>query len=363
MAFYRLLTLVFICYVIHQPLVAQNHQPAIVGVAYQPGTIIIHSPNIRHLSATHPTGIEVNIQSQTTGNKYWHQLYRYPRIGTSFIYFDYNNPVIGRSFAGSVYLNLPVAYFQKGQLNFRFGSGLAYLTNKYDRQENPTNNIISAHVNAVIQFRLEYEYKLNRGLALVTGFGVNHYSNGGNSKPNLGVNIATGTVGLNFDRSSSYIPVKQEERPVEQRNFFAFSSSFGTKQRNEFDVNTYSVTSMALAWHRRLNHKSTTILGLEGFYDKSLYPRRQWDPRVRAGTTPDIKRVALHIGHELNFGKLALGSQVGYYLYRPYKADAAFYQLLETRYYIHKNMFLAADLKLHDVFRADVISYRLGFKI
>jgi hypothetical protein len=342
---------------------AQEREPFIVGAALQQGSVIIHTPKIRHLAGTTPSGFELNLQKQTIGKRYWQQLYRYPRVGLSFIYFQYRNPVLGQSLAISPYLSLPVVQKNKNQVYFRFGTGLAYFTNNYDFEENPANNVISNHFNAVIQTRLEYTRKLNNSLGLVTGIGLNHYSNGGDTKPNLGINIATATVGINY-YSPETAPYKtQEEPPVPQRNFVFINTSIGIKQRAEIDLNKYIVNAIAVGALHRLNHKSTLSLALEGFYDPSLFPRRNWDPRVKAGAKPDIRRASLTGGHELNFGSLSFGTHVGWYFYRPYKADAAFFQRLETKWQFHKNLYLAAGLKLHDIIKADIIEYRLGLRI
>lgn len=342
---------------------AANKPAWIVGGAWQQGSVLVHTAKIRHLRGLHPSGWEINLQRQTVGKRYWQQLYGYPRIGAALTYLDYHHLTLGRSLALSPYLSLPVKKGKRDRLHFRFGTGLAAFSNRFYRTRNPANNVISATWNAVIQTRLEYEYLLAGKLALLAGAGLNHYSNGGNAKPNMGVNIATASLGLNFYANPHYQTFARQAEPVADPNFITVSSSLGVKQRNDFDSLRYVVKSIALAVSRRVNQKSTLVLGVEGFYDPSLYPRRAWDPRVKPGTAPDIRRVALNLGHELNLGKLALGSQVGYYFYRPYKADAALYQRLETRYYLHRFVFIAAGLKLHDLIKADLIEYRLGFRI
>ncbi len=342
---------------------AQNQKPVIMGGALQQGAVIVHTHKIRHFSGTHPGGLELNLQQQTTGSRYWHQLYRYPRVGLSLTYFQYRNPILGQSLALSPYLSLPVVQRGKNEVFFRFGTGLAYITNHYDFETNPTNNVISNNVNAVIQTRLEYTRQISSHLGLVTAVGLNHYSNGGDAKPNLGINIATATVGLNYYNQP--VPqLKTQPKPaITQKNFVFISTSIGVKQRSEFDLNKYMVNAIAMGTLHRLNHKSTLAMALEGFYDPSLFPRRGWDPRVPAGTKPDIRRASLTGGHELNFGNLALGSHVGWYFYRPYKADAAIFQRLEIKWQFHKNLYVAGGLKLHDVIKADIFEYRLGVRI
>ena len=248
-------------------------------------------------------------------------------------------------------------------ISVRLGTGLAYFSNYFDRKTNATNNVVSAPLNAVIQTRVEYDRRITEKLSIVAAAGINHYSNGGNTKPNLGINIGTLSVGFNYYSQRDFVPITQDIPPLIKKLSFTVSGSAGVKQRNDFDTVQYTIKSVAVAALRQVNHKSTLLLGLEGFYDPSLLPRRNWDPRVPAGTTPDIKRVALNFGHELALGKLGFGTYVGWYAYRPYKSDAPFYQRLELRYPLTRNIYLAAGLKLHDLIKADVIEYRLGFRL
>lgn len=343
--------------------IAQQRFPFSLGLTSQNGLVLVHSAKIRHLQGVQPQGVEINLQYQTTGTKFWHQLYQYPRIGLSLIAFNYREPSLGKSVAASVYLNKLVQRRNQHTLSVRVGTGLAYFSNHFDRRINATNNVISAPLNAVIQFRAEYERRVNAKYSIIAAAGINHYSNGGNSKPNLGINIGTLTLGLNYYSYRAFEPLVQPWPSLEKKLSFTFSGSVGTKQRDDFDTLTYTVKSVAVAAMQQLNPKSTLLLGLEGFYDPSLLPRRNWDPRVKPGTTPDIKRVALNFGHELAIGKLGFGTYAGWYAYRPYKSDAPFYQRLELRYPVTHNIYVAAGLKLHDLIKADIIEYRLGLRL
>ncbi|MDB5264341.1 MAG: hypothetical protein JWQ14_3624, partial [Adhaeribacter sp.] len=110
---------------------AQEKDPLIIGGAFQQGMVIVHTPKIRQFAGTKPSGIEINLQRQTIGNRYWQQLYRYPRLGLSVVYLHYQNPVLGQSLAVSPYLSLPVMRRKNDEIYFRFGTGLAYFTNNY----------------------------------------------------------------------------------------------------------------------------------------------------------------------------------------------------------------------------------------
>src|SRR4051812_26420711 len=99
-------------------------EPWLFNASAQGGFIIAHSPFMRHLAVSHPIGFELNAQKQTTGKKYWHQLYNFPKIGYALTYFNYNNPVLGKSLAASTYINKSLFRTSKTELNYRLGLGL-----------------------------------------------------------------------------------------------------------------------------------------------------------------------------------------------------------------------------------------------
>ena len=60
-----------------RPLQAQQAAPAAQGPlifgAYAQGSFIIaHTPAVKHLAVSHPTGFELNLQRQTNGSEPWH---------------------------------------------------------------------------------------------------------------------------------------------------------------------------------------------------------------------------------------------------------------------------------------------------
>src|SRR5690606_2585652 len=134
---------------------------------------------------------ELNFQKQTTGQEAWHQLYKFPKIGYSVVYFDLHNPVLGKALATSAYINKTLWNSKRSKLNYRLGLRIAYLTEGYDQETNHKYSIASSALNAALQTRFEYCYQLAPRYALLLGLGLNHYSNGATKKPNLGINIPT----------------------------------------------------------------------------------------------------------------------------------------------------------------------------
>ncbi|RSK23866.1 acyloxyacyl hydrolase [Hymenobacter metallilatus] len=347
-------------------LCAQRQPPAplVVGAYAQGSFIIGHTPAVKHLAVSHPTGMELNVQRQTNGSEPWHAWYNYPKVGLALVYYDYHNPVLGKSYAASVYISKAFWRTRRQELNFRIGTGVGYFPVRYNQETNHKNTIVSSALNATIQTRLEYDVALTEHLGLLLGLGLNHYSNGATTKPNFGINLPTVLLGLNYHQQRPFRPLgtAPEPQPVELgRNYLNLSTSVGWKQRNATDHRRYLVNSVTLALGRRVNRKSALVAGIEGFYDRSLLAQLQDTSRV-SDQLPDVKKAGVYLGHELLFGRLAFVSHLGFYLYNPYKSNKFYYERLGLKYQFTERVFGNVDLKVHRG-SADVIECRLGVKL
>ena len=340
-----------------------GHMPLVIGVYAQGSIIMAHTYAIRHLVDSHPTGVEVNLQRQTTGAAPWHGWYKFPKVGVALTYYDFHNPVLGYVFAVSPYISKSFSRGPKHDFSFRLGGGLAYLTNPYNQETNHKNTIASSTLNATLQFRFEYDYALTPHLGLLAGIGLNHFSNGATTKPNFGVNLPSIVLGLNYHeqrpapQTRAYAPAPTEMSKI----FYNISTSLGFKQRTESDHQKYLVNSVTLAVGRRVNRKSNLLLGVEGFNDRSLKATLE-DTTRAGGPQPDVKKVSVFVGHELLFGRLAFVSHLGYYVYAPYKSSTAYYERLGLKYQFTNLLFGAIDLKIHRG-AADVIEFKIGAKL
>ncbi|NVO86548.1 acyloxyacyl hydrolase [Hymenobacter terrestris] len=338
--------------------------PLVVGVHGLGSFIIPHTPSIRHLAVSHPTGVELNVQRQTNGSAPWHAWYRYPKIGLALTYYDYHNPTLGRSYAAGFYLNKSFWRSRRTELNFRIGTGVGYFPERFDQATNHKNNIISSRLNATIQARLEYDIALTEQFGLLLGLGLNHYSNGATTKPNFGINLPTVLVGINYHQQRPFRPLGQPPEPMPEdvgRNFLNVSTSAGWKQWSQSDNQSYLVNSITLAAGRRINRKSNLVVGLEGFYDRSLNAQQRDSARTTDRLT-DVKKAGAYVGHELLFGRLAFVSHLGFYVYNPYKSNKFYYERLGLKYHFTPRVFGSVDLKVHRG-AADVIEWRLGMRL
>lgn len=338
--------------------------PLVIGAYGQGSFIMAHTPAVKHLAVSHPTGFELNIQRQTNGSAPWHAWYRYPKIGLALVYYDYHNPTLGRSYAATMYINKSFWRTTRQEVNFRLGTGIGYFPQAFNQENNHKNNIISSHLNAVLQMRVEYDVALSEHLGLLMGVALNHYSNGATSKPNFGINLPSVVLGLNYHQQRPLRPltIAADERPADiGRNFLNLSTSLGVKQRNESDRRKYLVNSVSAIAGRRINRKSNLLVGLEGFYDRSLSAELR-DTARTGEKLPDVKKAGVLVGHELLFGRLAFATHLGFYLYNPYKSNKFYYERVGLKYHFTEQLFGAVDLKVHRG-SADVIEWKVGVKL
>ncbi len=338
--------------------------PLILGAYAQGSFIVAHTPAVQHLAVSHPTGFELNLQRQTNGSEAWHAWYRYPRIGVALVYYDYHNPVLAQSYASTIYIGKSLFRTPRQELNFRLGTGLAYFPNPFNLETNHKNAIVSSRLNATLQMRLEYDVAVAEHVGLLVGLGLNHYSNGSTAKPNMGINLPTLFLGFNYHQQRPFVPLitPPNELPADiGQNFLNLSSSVGFKQLNPTDKHKYVVQSISVLGGRRISRKSNLLVGLEGFYDRSLV-RQQRDTARSTSNLPDVKKAGFVLGHELLFGRLAMVTHLGIYIYNPYKSNDFYYERIGLKYHFTNCVFGAVDLKVHRG-SADVLELKAGVKL
>jgi hypothetical protein len=349
---------------VYDSLASRAARPPLVWGAYAQGSFILnHTGAIKHLVASHPTGFELNAQRQTTGAAAWHGWYKYPKVGLALVYYDYHSPILAQSYAATVYLSKPFLRTRRQDLSLRVGTGLAWFTNPFDLQTNRKNTIVSSSLNATIQARLEYDYALTPHLGVLLGVALNHYSNGATTKPNFGVNLPSVVLGLNYhqQRPAPTLPYLAPDPADVGHNFLLASTSLGYKQLSVGTYTKHLVNSVTVAAGRRVNRKSNLLLGLEGFYDRSLLSAQK-DTARSQDKLKDVKKAGVFIGHELLFGRLAFVSHLGFYVYNPYKSNSFYYERLGLKYQFTDALFGAVDLKIHGG-TADVIEFKVGARL
>lgn len=329
------------------------------------GFVITHHKNMAHLTAGHFPAFELNIGKQTHGEKVWQDLYKYPVMGVCFWYANLANPkMLGSAYSVYPYLNFHLAQSNSIALNYRFGIGLGYLTKKFDRLDNYKNIAIGSHLNVAINMLYELKLKVRNDFFVSGTVGITHFSNGAFKAPNLGINISTVSIGAAYifkDNSiaihPNHISLEKDKRKLEIQTFL----SGGMKEIYPAYGDKYGAFSWSTCFLKPLSLKRKICAGLDFFWVFSNI-RSLKRKGIEVEHAWEVIRPGIFIGHELEFGKLSFGTQLGYYLYAKDKSDGNIYCRFPLRYQVSNKVFINLALKTHFA-KADFIEWGIGYKI
>lgn len=209
----------------------------------------------------HFPAFEMSVFQSTYGKREWQILYNYPYIGCTFYHSRLGNFYeLGQVYAFYPFINYPLYRGETSQFTFKFGLGVAYLTNCFEHLENPYNFSIGSHLNGAVNLSFEYRQEITARLQSVASIGLTHFSNGATKSPNYGLNTFSGAWGLAFylrDPRANALFAKRPEYykyEFDGKNWFSMDLDFGlgvkdvsqTMGKNErYLVQEYSLRTLA----------------------------------------------------------------------------------------------------------------------
>ena len=335
-------------------------------VTYLKGNVLPHTPDLYNLLG-HPEGVMLSYSKQSHGSKEWHSTYGFPDYGGYFLYQNFNNTILGKSYAVGMYYNF---YFLNRQLQFKLAQGFAYVDNPYDKVENSKNKALGTSIVDNTNIGLSYKKEnLFDKFGVQAGILFTHYSNGRTKSPNSGINTYLINVGVNYDfdgaiknvKDTTYQKVNYSE-PIRYnivlRAGVNESPIIGSGQHPFYHIGFYA--------DKRIGRKSALQLGTELFlteyfkdyikYRSIAYPNENINPNT------DYKRVGVFVGHELFVNRFSIEAQIGYYVYEPYKNDISIYDRVGMKYYITKKIFTGFTIKTH-LFLAEALEFAVGVRL
>ena len=316
---------------------------------------------MRILNEKIPYSYEIFIAATTGGKKPWHQFYRYPQYGVSYMLFDLGSP----SYLGNAHCLYPfMKFFLTGaqrpvSLNMRMGSGLCYIEKIYDPVYNYKNSAISNHINAFLSLGLEGKIRVCAPLHLSGGLSFMHISNGTYKKPNTGLNNIMAFAGASYSFNNA---VTQEcLNPVAPKywNFTVYFSG-GVKSYTQYDDRKYATSGLSFEALRSHLAFTNFIGTLDLFYDRSDYAdfvRKEIEIKKIQTLKPGFAA-----GYAFLFGNLSANVQIGRYFYAKKQDAGMIYQRMALRYMFTDRITAHCGLKTH-FGQADYIELAIGYKI
>lgn len=331
-----------------------NHQNFYLEPVYQYGFIWQHRPSLAEVIGGNVNVFRLSLGKKTFGQSYWEQLYRYPDWGIGYSFTDLGNPKdLGQASAIYYYLRIPLFKKQKFTLSYKVSGGLAYL--------NQGSLAIGSHLNLYFDASIDAKVKLNERLELINSFGATHYSNGAIVMPNLGVNLFSYRLGIQYKLHS-----QEQEKTIHElpelygKNALVIVFGAGIKEKRPDGGKKFTVASGSIDYMKVFSHKHKFGLGFDTFYDETLFELMNPDSTLSI-TNNDIMRYGFHLSGEAQYKRLIIALHIGTYLHAKYTDDGKIYQRVALRYLFSKNLFANVSLKTSKGV-ADFVEWGFGYQ-
>ncbi len=301
------------------------------------GKVIKHTPNFRPEIKGPSTAFELNFSRQTDGRSEWQQIYHYPLPGIGFSYTDYGNEeVLGYGVSILPNIDIPILRGERLMLRLRLGTGIAFLSEHYDYNSNPANNVIASTLNNVTSISLGGSWQFARHFTLLAGGSLTHFSSGAVQTPNLGINIKALNAGIRYE------PVPYEKSslrrktlsPVSKRIRFNVTAGLGFQEQLPPQGPMYHVYQLQFSVGRMIARWNQLSGGIMATYKEAansfikheeIYPDQYFIHACAASG---------FIKDEFVFGFAGISVLAGYNFYKPSPLEYGFYQKLGVPIYL-----------------------------
>ncbi|MDE5418999.1 acyloxyacyl hydrolase [Labilibaculum sp. DW002] len=344
-------------------LFAQENKDIITStVRYHYGAVLSHHKSISYLVNDQISAIELNLGFIPSTERVWSRLYKQPEIGLGLYHGSLgNDKILGNVTAIFPYINFPLKRGKRWAFNTQMGFGLGISRKHFDPIDNYTNLAIGTKFNAFFKLLANGSYSINEKWGLNGGIGFNHISNGAISAPNKGLNLLTGTVGVQYNWNDK-IPYKglPKFKAVKLRNELSVIWGNGIKQVSEKDHHNYYTSSLSGNYSIGINSKQRVGLGIDFFYNKAAN-RGKWDFDPETSFKNRFSQ-AFFISHDLAIEKFSIIANIGIYTFYKTTPEKPIYTRLGLRYRFGEHLVTSLCLKAH-MGKADFIEWGIGYRI
>lgn len=320
-----------------------------------------------HLPQKSVKSFELCFAQQDLNNTAWTNVYKMPVRGVSLMFQDFgNSQVLGQGISLFGHTSFPIVQGEKfGFLDFRLGTGVAFVTKRYDNELNPKNNAIGSYINGFVNLQFNWDKHFEH-FHLGAGIEFSHYSNAAMKVPNLGLNIPSLNlnIGYSIARRKVWNPTKEKE----------MESNHTEIMSDDFHLILIGGSKQNVA--KQLAPKSRPVIGLSAMYSKSLGRRWKLDGAIdlvyndanrhyhdtSTYTIGETFQLGAYFGASVHFYKAAFVLGLGAYMYSPVKPFGLFYNRLGFRYHFTPKIVGTVAIKAHWGI-ADYLEIGLGYKL
>jgi len=318
----------------------------------QYGFIIPHASDLKQFSNSRTTGLHFSWQVMNTKKNYWEACHCFHYLGARFSYIDFGDEdVLGEAFTLSGTFE-PVLWRKNNwAVNLNSGIGITYLTHTYDPETNPTNNFFSTKISFLLFVAPTFEYHFSKKWRAHLSLNYNHISNGGQDKPNRGMNFPQAGAGVSYHFNHASLPQYSGKAP---RDNWLFWLESGLTMRNVGVSNEkHPSVSVVGGGLRRTSNVNAIGVGVEVNQDYSLQ-KRSGD----YGKTIS----APFISHHFLLGRFDFSQRMAWYYHQPeVLSEHRFYQRYVLFFEIYSGLRIGFSLKAHGHVASN-LDLRLGWQ-
>ena len=351
------LLLVSISEIFAQTKLSNDSTIVLSGVQLHTGRILPHSESIEELTQDVLWGAQAEISRIRLTRRSWNTCNCYSQNGVSISYFNFNNPdELGAAFNAAVFAE-PQLIHGKINLGLRAGAGISYLTRVYHPVDNPRNLFFSNPWSGLLLLQLSARYRMSPAWILRFGGAYHHISNGGQRRPNKGMNFPALSLGVEYASSDKPLIRRMTSIRADKRMHYYAGISYNTRSVDESDFSSRArepVIGIHGGVYKPVARMHAFGAGIEFFHDNALKVRAR-----RQGQAFDHRVLSGLVVHHLIFGRFDFSQALGFYLYKEYPTPSAVFQRYALRYLLLEKVQIGLSLKAH-LHTAEQMDVRIG---
>ncbi len=341
------------------------------SLANHTGVILKHTSKLTFTPPPVTSGLEFSLTRRSYGKKDWEAWTHYPVFGINGIWMNLGSGQLGHAFAVYPFVDVPLVQRESWRAFAQIGSGLAWLTEHYDRIHNPYHNAIGSNLNNSAAFRLHADYRINPHWWLTGGFSFTHFSNGQAQTPNYGINVVGGMIGAQWSpnplEKSDFLAAREPNIPRRRWGVSA-GAHIAFREYFAFGGPRYPIYIGSIAGMYQFSQTNRLHGGFEYEFNKGIYTfsKLNWQFEGDNARRWAASRLMVFLADEFMFGNWSMTIQAGTYIGGfGFLIPFPVYNKLTLRYYLpcipktRSRFSLALMLKSH-IITAEYISLGMG---
>lgn len=307
----------------------------------------------------------------------WGRFYNFPEIGITALYGNAgNNQIFGHQLSAMPFITFNVFNKLKAQHQLRVGLGTSYFSERFDKIDNPRNNVISSRFSWDFRTTLYRTIFQKNKFALKLGVGVAHQSNSHTKIPNKGMNsYFIGISGQFFNSENHKKPVRisnssfaGKKKIIQVREGFGFHEQSEEEGPKTGVVKPVYSTSIGYGFIKN-EHVKWIVGGTYRFY-KHYYDHLSNNKisDLDGNQVFESSNFLIFGGVELLMNHVGVEGELEVNLYKPFfkefnpsrNAASTMRQILSTRTGLNFYLFDANSFSSYNIFSGVHVNTNLG---